>query len=264
MIVARRTGRQYAISTLLNLFVVLVRRDIVARYRRSALGPLWAVLQPLLYLLVFLFVRGIFKIPSDGLPYPLFTLCGLAPWMFFAAGVSQSAVSILSHADVIKKTSVPRELFPCVSLAVSAVDFLVSMAMVILVALFYGAPITANLFWLIPLIILLVALTGGLGMALAAFATSQRDIVLMIPLLLQVWLIATPVMYPLEMVPADWQALYLLNPIVGIIEGMRSVIARGQAPDLVLLGYTAIETVIVLALAWPVFRAVSRRFADML
>ena len=245
-----------------TLLFALVYRDIAARYRRSMLGPLWAILQPLILMIVFSLLRGVLDIPSEGMPYILFSYAGLLPWTFFSKAISGCGASILSNASIVKKIALPREVFPLAAIVIAFFDFLMAGLVMAGMMIFYRVPVGWSLLWLPALCLNAGLLAFAVGMALASMGTFRRDFIIATPFLLQVWLFATPVVYPLSSVPERWQSFYSLNPMVGIIEGFRAVLLKAETPSLGPLGWSVLMTLVVLALAWPFFRWVSRYFAD--
>jgi lipopolysaccharide transport system permease protein len=247
-----------------TLIFALVYRDIMARYRRSMLGPLWAILQPLAFMVIFSLLRGVLDISSEGVPYVLFSYAGLLPWTFFSNAVIYCGPSILSNSGVVKKMALPREVFPLAAIVTALFDFLMASLVMAGMMIFYRMPVGWNLLWL-PLLCLNASLLAfAVGMVIAAMGTFKRDFVIAAPLLMQFWLLITPVIYPLSSVPERWLSFYLLNPMAGIIEGFRAVLLRAEAPAFGPLGWSVLVTLITLALAWPFFRWLSRYFADMI
>lgn len=247
-----------------TLIRALAERDIRARYRRSLLGPFWAILQPVMLMLVFTALSGVLDVPSDGIPYAVFSYSVLVPWTFFANIISRAAPSIIGNATLIKKIRLSRELFPAVVVVTAAFDALMAGLVLAVLMLWYAIPLGVWLLWL-PLLVVLVGLFGlAVGMFLAALGVYRRDFLQINGFFLQLWMYLTPIIYPLEQVPERWQALYKLNPMVGLLEGFRSVLARGQSPDLGLLAWSLPGIALALLVAWPLFRFTSRYFADAL
>ncbi|MEO5366629.1 MAG: ABC transporter permease [Magnetococcus sp. WYHC-3] len=247
-----------------DLVLALMVREFKGQYRRSLLGPAWALLQPLAYLLVFLFLRGVLDIHSGSVPYALFAYVALVPWTFFANAVTRCGPSVQANAGILKKVAVPREVFPLAAVATALLDLLFSGVLLAGFMVWYQTPVSWVLLWLPVLMALLVLLALGVGLGLAAVGTFKRDILFATPFLLQFWMLATPVIYPASQVPERWRSLFDLNPLVGLIEGFRSVILQGQTPDMHLLGGSLVGVFLVWLLAWPLFRSVSRHFADVL
>lgn len=248
----------------LRLLNAVVLRDVKGYYRRSILGPLWAILQPLMYMVVFTVIRGIVDVPSEGVPYPIFTFSALVPWTFFSNAIIRSAPSITSNAGIIKKIAVTREIFPAAAVVTALVDLVIASVILLGMMLWYGVPIGASLLWLPPLVLLTVVLALGVGMGMAAVGTYKNDVAFALPFAMQLWLLATPIMYPLSGVPEKWQMVYFMNPMSGIIEGFRTVLVKGTAPDVSILLVSLLGTVVVWVIAWPLFRYMSRYFADVL
>jgi len=247
------------------LLQALVLREFRGRYRRSLLGPAWAVLQPLLYMGIFVFVRRALDAPSPaGVPYPLFAFAALVPWMLFASAVTRCTTCIYANQSVVKKMAMPREVFPLAAVAVSLLDFLLAFAVLLGMMAWYGVGIGPAMLWLPLLVALLGVFCLAAGFGVAALGTYKNDLALGIPYLLQLWLLATPILYRLEDIPARARSIYLLNPMVGYTEAFRSVLLHDRAPDpatlLVAVGVTALAMLVT----WPAFRGMSRYFADVL
>jgi lipopolysaccharide transport system permease protein len=239
-------------------------RELTGRYRRSLLGPAWAVIQPLFYMVIFTFIRGVLNITSEGVPYVIFTYSALVPWTFFSNGVSRCGSSVSSNAGIVKKIAIAREVFPVAGLVVSLFDLLISSLILVAMMIWFRVSVGWSLLWLPVLVLLTALLALGVGLGVAALGTYKRDVMLALPFLMQFWLLATPTMYPLGNVPERWQFLYTLNPMVGLIEGFRRVVVKGVAPDLGLLAVSLLGIVAVWLVAWPLFRYMSQYFADVL
>jgi len=239
-------------------------RELKGRYRRSLLGPAWAIIQPLFYMVIFTFIRGVLNISSEGVPYVIFTYSALVPWTLFSNGVTRCGPSVSSNAGILKKIAIAREVFPVADVVVSLVDFLISSLILVGMMIWFRVPVGWSLLWLPVLVLLTALLTLGVGMAVAALGTYRHDIIFALPFLMQFWLLATPIMYPLGNVPERWKFLYSLNPMVGIIEGFRQAMVKGMAPDLGLLAVSLLGIVVLWLVAWPLFRYMSQYFADVL
>ncbi len=250
--------------SLVNILWALAYRDIASRYRRSLLGLLWAVLQPLLLMVVFTFLRAVVDIPSDGIPYVIFSYAALVPWTFFANAVNRAGSSILANAPLIKKSPVSREIFPLAALATALFDFCMSGIVLAGMMFYFRVQVGASLLWLPVLVALTCALAFGIGMFIAALGCFRQDFIFAASFGLQLWLYATPVIYPVSSVPQSWQWSYRLNPMVGIIEGFRNVLIKNMPPDTTLLSLSLLVTVCVLVLVWPIFRKCATYFADVL
>src|SRR5271154_2516982 len=215
-----------------ELLYFFVWRDVKIRYKQTAIGAAWAVLQPLLTMLVFsLFFGKLAHIPSDGLPYPIFYYSALLPWMYFAAALQNATNSVVENQRLITKVYFPRLALPLSSVLSGLVDFGVSFLMFIAMMVYYGIRPTAAILWF-PVFLLLAILTAlGVGLWLSALNAIYRDVRYALPFLVQFWLFASPVVYSSSRVPAKWRWLYGLNPMAGVIEGFRwSLTGRGDPP----------------------------------
>lgn len=246
----------------IGLIWAISAREIKGRYRRSALGIVWAMLPPVFYAGMFTIIQGILHIATDDVPYVLFAYVGLVPWAFFVNAVNRCGSSIGANSGILKKVAIPREVFPVSATLTALVDFCVSGALLVGLLVWFRIPVDAEMAWLLPLIVLATLFALGVGLVVGALGMFIQDVLFGLPLLMQLWLLATPIMYPLSQVPAQWMPLYILNPMVGIIEGFRQVVIRQQAPDLQLLGVSVGATVVVWAIGWPLFRTLSQHFAD--
>ncbi|MDA8168369.1 MAG: ABC transporter permease [Nitrospiraceae bacterium] len=248
-----------------TLLQALLYRDISARYKKSLLGPAWAILQPLVLMVIFSMLRGIVKIPSDNIPYVIFSYSALVPWTFFSNAVNYCGPSILTNAAILKKMALWREVFPLAAVVTAVFDFVMSFAVLVGMMAWFRIPFSAHALWAVPLLLFMAsALAFGIGMFVAALGSFKRDIIFAMPFIMQFWIFATPVMYPLSSVPARWRVLYLLNPMAGIVEGFRNVLIKGTPPGMGQLGLAAAVTLCVLALSWTVFRLLSQYFADVI
>jgi lipopolysaccharide transport system permease protein len=247
-----------------NLLGALVIREIKGQYRRSFLGPAWALLQPLFYMVIFTFIRGVLKISSEGIPYVLFTYSALVPWTFFSNAVTRCGPSVLQNAGIVKKMALPRLVFPAAAVGTSLFDLLMSGIILIGMMFWFHVPISWAILWLPILVFLIALLALGIGILIAAVGTYKRDIVFATPFLMQFWLLATPIMYPLSNVPERWQKIYMLNPMVGLIEGFRGILVKGATPELGLLLMSVLGIGVIWLIAWPFFRVMSQYFADVL
>jgi lipopolysaccharide transport system permease protein len=215
-----------------ELLYFFVWRDIKVRYKQTAIGAAWAVLQPLLTMLVFsLFFGRLAHIPSDGLPYPIFYYSALLPWMYFSVALQNATNTVVDNQRLITKVYFPRLILPLSSVLSGMVDFGISFLMLVVIMIYYGIRPTSAALWM-PAFLLLAVLTAlGVGLWLAALNALYRDVKYVLPFLVQFWMFASPVAYPSSLVPGKWRWLYGLNPMVGVIEGFRwSLTGHGQAP----------------------------------
>jgi len=208
-----------------ELMYFLVWRDLKVRYKQTALGMIWVVLQPLLMTVIFtIFLGRIIRVPSNGTPYPLFAYAGLMLWTFFSGSVSVTGNCLVGNAHLITKVYFPRLLIPIASIVARVVDFGVALIILVGLMIFYRMPFTPY-FLLIPLMILMLAVLAlGFGMWTSAVNVKYRDVSLALPVLIQLWMFASPIVYPLSIVPVKYQLLYSLNPLVGLVEGFRSLL----------------------------------------
>ena len=247
-----------------ELLYTLAWRDIKVRYKQTALGAAWAVLQPLTAMIIFtLFLGRLAKLPSDGLPYPLFTYAGLLLWQFFARALGEASTSLVANERIVTKVYFPRLILPASVVLAGLLDFLIAAGLLVVLMFYYGhAP-----GWTIavaPLFIALaVVLALGVSFWFSALDVEFRDVRYTLPFLTQVWLFATPVVYPSSLVPEGWRALYGLNPMVGVIEGFRwAVLGTAAPPDAAMLVVSGIVTAVLFVTGMAFFRRMERTFAD--
>lgn len=247
-----------------ELVYFLTWRDIKVRYKQAILGIAWAVLQPLLTMLIFTVIFGVLlKTPSQGLPYPLFALSALLPWQLFATALQRSSVSLVGNANLITKIYFPRLAIPLSTVYAALVDFLISFVVLLGVMAVYGYWPGWKILWLIPIVVFTFLTAFSVGLWLSALNVQYRDIQHMVPFLIQVWMYASPIVYPIETIPAGtWRALYGLNPLVGIIQGFRWALLGGSAPDATSL-ISAAMVLILLVSGLYYFRRMEKTFADI-
>jgi lipopolysaccharide transport system permease protein len=246
------------------LFTLSVHR-LKVRYKQSALGPAWALLQPTLLMLIYTVIFSrIVRVPSDDAPYAVFAYSALLPWTFFATALSSATNSLVSHFSLVTKVYFPREILPLTYVIAALVDFLVASSVLGVLLAYYDIALSGNALFAIPTIAVLTLFAIAISLLLCAIQVRYRDIGMALPLLLQVWMFATPVVYPLTLVPERWQALYSLNPMVGIVESFRRVILQGVPPDFHSLGLSALVTVTLLPVAFIYFKHVEATVADII
>jgi lipopolysaccharide transport system permease protein len=247
-----------------ELLYFLVWRDVKVRYKQTALGAAWAVLQPVATMVVFsLFFGGLAKIPSDGVPYPLFSLAALVPWTFFAQGVAQSANSLVGSQNLLQKIYFPRLIIPLASILPGAVDFAIAFALLLAMMPFYGMAPTVHMVWL-PFLLLLALVTSlGVGLWLSVLNVYFRDVRYLVPFLVQLWLFVTPIAYPSSLLSEPWRTLYGLNPMAGVVEGFRwALLGTDTAPG-PMLAASSLAALLLLAGGVVYFRRMERTFADV-
>jgi lipopolysaccharide transport system permease protein len=215
-------------------------------------------------MVIFTFIRGVLKIPSEGVPYVIFSYSALVPWTFFSNAVTRCGPSVYNNGAILKKVAITREVFPFAGVVTSLADFFISSIILIGMMIWFKVPVGWLLLWVPLLVVITFFLALGVGLGVAAVGTYKHDIIFATPFLMQFWLLTTPIMYPLSQVPERWRFVYSLNPMVGIIEGFRSVMVKGIAPDPELLVVSLVGIALVWFIAWPLFRYVSQYFADVL
>jgi len=238
-------------------------RDVKLRYKQTGLGIAWAIIQPLFLMVVFsLFFGGLAKIPSDGIPYPLFSLAALLPWTLFAEGMTRSTISMVSNAGIMTKVYFPRLIMPVASIMSPLVDFCVAFGILILMMAYYGFVPTINIIFL-PLLVIFAMMTSlAVGLWLSALNVKYRDFQYTVPFLIQIWLFASPVVYPASMVPEQFRFLYALNPMSGVIEGFRWALL-GTNPPSTMIFISLVVVIVLLVSGVFYFRRMEQYFADI-
>ena len=266
LIKSEEAGVQLNLSELWSyreLLYFLTLRDIKVRYKQTLMGVAWVIIQPLTTMLIFTLVFNRFvRLDAGSLPYPLFALSGLLLWLFFANAVTNSTHSLISNANLITKVYFPRMFIPAASVAAGVVDLLVAFLLLIFMVFYYGITLTSNLL-LLPLFILMMTLLAlGVGLLSAALTVKYRDLRHALPFIIQLWMFASPVIYPASIVPAGWKWLLTINPAAGIIEGFRASLA-GDAFNWKQVGISAVITSVLLVFSVYVFRRFEDTFADV-
>jgi lipopolysaccharide transport system permease protein len=247
-----------------ELLYFFVWRDIKVRYKQTLIGAGWAVLQPLLAMTVFTLIFGMLaKIPSDGLPYPVFYFCALLPWMYFAGALTTATNTIVDHQRVITKVFFPRVLLPVSAVLAGLLDLAIGFVLLLGMLAYYGMAPTLNMA-LLPLFVLLALATAlGVGLWLTALNALYRDVRYVVPFVVQIWMFASPVVYPASLVPAEWRWLYGLNPMAGVIEGFRwAVTGSGEAPGTTLLA-SSLAVLLILFGGLFYFQRMESKIADV-
>ncbi|MBF0494347.1 MAG: ABC transporter permease [Candidatus Omnitrophica bacterium] len=248
-----------------ELLWIFVARDIKVRYKQTVLGASWAVLQPFMTMVVFsIFFGRLAKMPSEGIPYPVFSFAALVPWTFFANGLAQCSNSLVVREDLVKKVYFPRLILPISSVLGGIVDFAIAFMVLIGIMLFYGIFPTVNIVWL-PFFIFLSLITAlGSGMWLTTMNIQFRDIRYALPFLVQFWMFATPIVYPAGLLSAKWKMIYALNPMVGVIEGFRwALLGTDTRPEKMIIISTLVSVTILITGAFY-FKRAEKGFADIL
>jgi lipopolysaccharide transport system permease protein len=246
-----------------ELIAAFTMRDVKLRYKQTGLGIAWAVLQPLLTMVIFtIFFGGLAHIPSDGIPYPLFVLSALLPWTLFAEGLTRSTTTMVLNSNIMTKVYFPRLIMPLASILSPLVDFAVSFIILLAMMVYYGFVPTANIVFL-PLFLLLALATAlGVGLWLSALNVRYRDFQYTVPFLIQIWMFASPVVYAASLVPESFRVWYGLNPMAGVIEGFRWALLGNGSPSAMIL--VSVGMVIVLLVSGMFyFRRMEQYYADI-
>jgi lipopolysaccharide transport system permease protein len=247
-----------------ELLYFMTKRELQIRYKQSVFGVSWAVFQPVVYAFVFaLFFGMLANISSDGFPYPVFALAAVVPWMFVSQAATQGAGSLVADANLLAKVYFPRLIIPLAKTLSFLLDFLISLCVLAVLVLLYGAEPSLGLVT-VPALALLGAATGtGIGAGLGALNVMYRDVTVATPLLVQLWLFASPVVYPTSLIPGDWVYVYALNPMVTVIDGMRWAFLGAAAPPIGVALCSLAGAVAILTAGVAYFRRAERFFADL-
>lgn len=247
-----------------ELLYFLIWRDVKVRYKQTLLGAAWAIIQPFMAMIVFsLFFGRLARMPSDGIPYPVFSYAALVPWMFFAYGLNQAANSLVGSANLIRKVYFPRLIIPLAVVLSSALDFALAFTVLLGMIFYYGIAPTANALWL-PLFFLLAVMTSlGAGLWFSALNVEYRDVRFALPFFTQFWMFATPIAYPSSLLSEPWRTLFGVNPMVGVVEGFRwALLGANTRPGPMIL-VSAAAAVLLLVSGAFYFRRMEKTFADL-
>ncbi len=247
-----------------ELLYFFVWRDIKVRYKQTVLGAAWAIIQPFFTMIVFsLFFGRLAKMPSDGIPYPIWNFAALVPWQLFANGLGQSSNSLITNANMIKKIYFPRLSMPIAAVIAGVVDFILAFVMLLLMMLYYGAVPTINVIWLPAFFLLALVTSLGVGLWLSAMNVQFRDIRYTIPFITQFWFFATPITYPSSLLSEPWRTIYGINPMVGVVEGFRwALLGTDTAPGSMII-VSSLTALILLFSGAFYFRRMEKTFADV-
>ncbi len=247
-----------------ELIYFLTWRDIKVRYKQAVLGIAWSVLQPVLTTAIMTVVFGVLlKVESDGLPYPVFALSALLPWHLFQLSLQKSSISLVGNANLLTKVYFPRVIIPFSSVLAALVDFVISLILLFITMAIYRLPLTWNVLWVIPLTLLTVLAALAVGLWLSALNVQYRDVQQMVPFLIQIWMYATPIVYPITTIPeGTFRYIYSLNPMVGVVQGFRWAFFGGSPPDMTLL-ISSLAVLILLITGLFFFRRMEKTFADV-
>lgn len=247
-----------------ELLYFLTWRDIKVRYKQTVVGIAWALIQPLANLVLFTIVFGrLAKLPSDGIPYPLFSLAGLVPWTFFSTALSTASNGLVNNSSLLTKVYFPRLALPVAAVLAALLDFLIALALLFGAMIVWRIVPSLQLLWLLPCTLLAIAAAMGTGLWLAALNAKFRDVRFVLPFLMQFWMFATPIVYSSSGLQQPWRTLYGLNPMVGVVEGYRwALFESGHAPGWPFAA-SAVMTLVVLLSGIAFFRRMERTFADV-
>jgi len=248
-----------------DLLFFLAWRDISIRYKQTVLGASWAVIQPFLTMILFtIFFGKLAAVPSEGVPYPVFTFAALLPWQYFSTTLGNVANSLVNNSNLLSKVYFPRLLIPIASLLPPAVDFVIAFLVLLGMMIFYHLSPTSNVVWLPVFMLLALVTTLGAGLWLAALNVKYRDVRYIVPVMVQFGMFVSPVAYPSSLVPAPWRTLYALNPMAGVIEGFRwALLGTDTAPG-PLVAVSAVAALILLVSGLFYFRRTEKTFADVI
>jgi lipopolysaccharide transport system permease protein len=248
-----------------DLLWLWTMREVKVRYKQSLLGIAWAVLQPLALMVVFtLIFSRLVRVDTQGVPYPLFVYVALVPWTFLATSLNFGVPSLVNNLNLVTKIYFPREVLPLANVGAALLDLLFASVVVIGMLMIYGFWPTIHALWVIPLLALQVILAIGVTLFASAVLVFFRDVRFVIPLLVQIWMYATPVIYPTELVPERWWPYYFLNPMAGVIDGYRRVLLLAEAPRLSALALGAFVSLALLAFSYAFFKRKEPVFADLI
>ena len=247
-----------------ELLFFLVWRDIKVRYKQTALGAAWAVIQPFLTMVVFsLFFGRLAGVKSDNVPYPIFAYAALVPWTFFANGLSESSNSLVGSANLIKKVYFPRLAVPAAAVLAGLVDFAIAFVVLVGMMFYYGVALTAHVLWLPVFLLLALATALGAGLWLSALNVQFRDVRYVVPFAVQFWLFATPIAYPSSLLPEPWRTVYGLNPMAGVVEGFRWALLGTETRPGAMTLLSALAALLLLLGGAFYFRRMEKTFADV-
>jgi lipopolysaccharide transport system permease protein len=247
-----------------ELLYFLVWRDLKVRYKQTVLGVAWAIIQPLFTMLIFsVFFGRLAKVPSDGIPYPLFAFCALVPWTFFSQGITMGSNCVVQNDNLVKKVYFPRLAMPVATVLAGVVDLFPAFVLLLGMLAFYRRVPTLNVIWL-PLLVLLAFVTAlGVSLWLSALNVEYRDIRHATPFLVQLWMYATPIAYPSSLLPEPWRAIFGLNPMGGVVEGFRWALLGSHTKPGPIVAVSSVAALIILASGAAYFRRMEKTFADV-
>ena len=247
-----------------ELFYFFIWRDIKIRYKQTVLGALWAIIQPFFTMVVFTIFFGKFaKVPSEGVPYPVFSYSALVPWTYFSGALALSGNSLIGNSNLLTKVYFPRFAIPASAALAGILDFFIASIILFGIMIYFHVPLRLDLLLWPVFVIPLIFLALGLGMIFSSLNVKYRDIKYTIPFLIQLWLFVTPIIYPISILPEKYKTIIALNPMTGIIEAFRSTVIPNKQLDLWLLLYSVIASLLIFLLGLIYFRKTEKEFADL-
>jgi len=247
-----------------ELLYFLMWRDVKVRYKQTLLGASWAIIQPLVTMIVFTYFFGkLARVPTDGVPYTVFFYTGLLVWTYFSNALINGANSLVGNANLITKVYFPRLIIPSAAVLSGLLDFAIASLLLVGLLIYYGFPVTVQYLMLLPLVALATALALGFGIWLSALNVRYRDVRYALSFLVQIWMFVSPIIYPSSVVPQEWRWLMVLNPMTGIVEGFRASLF-GKPIQWTALGYSTMFTVMILLYSAYAFRRMERHFAELI
>lgn len=247
-----------------ELFYFFIWRDIKIRYKQTVLGALWAIIQPFFTMVIFTIFFGNFaKVPSEGVPYPVFSYSALVPWTYFSGALALSGNSLVGNSNLLTKVYFPRFAIPASAALSGILDFFIASIILFGIMIYFHIPLSLNLLFWPVFVIPLIFLALGLGMIFSSLNVKYRDIKYTIPFMIQIWLFVTPIIYPISILPDKYKTLVALNPMTGIIEAFRSTVIPNKQIDFRLLLYSVIVSFLIFLLGLIYFRKTEKEFADL-
>ncbi len=248
-----------------ELLLTFAIRDLKVRYKQTIMGMAWAILQPLALMIIFTVVFSrLARVPSDGIPYPIFSYCALLPWIFFSTSVNMATPSVTNNMNLVTKIYFPREVLPIATVMACFVDFLIASVIFIGMMFFYHVNLNIYMLW-IPLIMAIqIIFTLGIVLLTSCSNVFFRDIKHIMPIGLQIWMYLTPIIYPVSLIPEKWRTLYMLNPMAGIIDGYRRVILQASPPEFKFLLLASCVSLVLFFLGYSYFKKAEGVFADVI
>jgi ABC-type polysaccharide/polyol phosphate export permease len=247
-----------------DLLLALVRRELIVRYRRSILGPAWALIQPVVLMILFVMIYSFLGVKSEDAPYPVLIYSALIPWSCFSNAMVTGTYCFISNAPIIKKIYCPRELFPIANITISIIDILIPLLLFFILALHYNIKPTFNILYLPIVILIQMFVSLGFIFMAASIAVYGKDIAIGMPLIMQFWMLASPVMYESKIVPQKWKLIYMMNPMAGLINAYRNILVYGIPPNgMELLEVTLIGAAIFMP-GYLIFKKIENKFADVM